>query len=171
MLRNAYRVLKGVPGAGDTLTADEKRAAVKKLFGLYNEHGLTSVADRNAGRGRPRPVPRAARGGRTDGPRQRRPQLRPGRQPAKTSAERLDDLPGKDRRGGPTGAGDEWVRVGPIKLFLDGGMLNGTAYMRQPWPKGPTYQITEDDYRGLLFIQPEQLQAGRRGGGQAASGR
>ena len=37
-------------------------------------------------------------------------------------------------------------------------MLNGTAYMRQPWPKGETYQITEDDYRGLLFIPPEQLQ-------------
>ena len=36
-------------------------------------------------------------------------------------------------------------------------MLNGTAYMRQPWPKGPTYQITEDDYRGLLFVKPEQL--------------
>jgi predicted amidohydrolase YtcJ len=29
--------------------------------------------------------------------------------------------------------------------------------MRQPWPKGDTYQITEDNYRGLLFIQPEQL--------------
>ena len=38
-------------------------------------------------------------------------------------------------------------------------MLNGTAYMRQPWPKGPTYQITEDNYRGLLLIPPEQLRA------------
>jgi len=59
--------------------------------------------------------------------------------------------------GGPTGVGDEWVHVGPIKLFLDGGMLNGSAYMREPWPKGPTYQINEDGYRGLSFIQPEQL--------------
>ncbi len=41
-------------------------------------------------------------------------------------ARRFDDLPGKDGLGGPTGVGDEWVRVGPIKLFLDGGMLNGT---------------------------------------------
>ena len=73
-------------------------------------------------------------------------------------AGRLDDLPGKDKRGGPTGAGDEWLRIGPLKLFLDGGMLNGSAYMRQPWPKGETYQIVEDDYRGLLFIKPEQLQ-------------
>ena len=72
-------------------------------------------------------------------------------------AKRFDGMPGTDRRGGPTGAGDEWVRVGPIKLFLDGGMTNGTAYMRQPWPPGPTYQITEKDYRGLLFIEPAQL--------------
>jgi predicted amidohydrolase YtcJ len=40
---------------------------------------------------------------------------------------------------------------------MDGGMLNGSAYMRQPWPKGETYQIVEDDYRGLLFLQPDQL--------------
>src|SRR6185503_14398076 len=30
-------------------------------------------------------------------------------------------------------------------------------YMREPWPKGPAYQVVEDDYRGLLFIQPDQL--------------
>ena len=58
---------------------------------------------------------------------------------------------------GPTGVGDDWVRIGPIKMYMDGGMLNGTAYMRQPWPKGETYQITEDGDRGLLFIPQEQL--------------
>jgi predicted amidohydrolase YtcJ len=36
-------------------------------------------------------------------------------------------------------------------------MLNGTAYMRQPWPPGDTYQIVEKDYRGLLFVKPEQV--------------
>ena len=29
--------------------------------------------------------------------------------------------------------------------------------MRKPWPRGETYQITQDDYRGLLFVKPEQL--------------
>src|SRR5262249_36101521 len=77
--------------------------------------------------------------------------------PREEIVRRLEELPGKDKRGGPTGAGDEWVRIGPIKLFLDGGMLNGTAYRRQPWPPGDTYQIVEKDYRGLLFIPPEQL--------------
>src|SRR5205814_562921 len=72
-------------------------------------------------------------------------------------AKRLDEMPGKDGRFGPTGVGDDWIRVGPIKLFLDGGMLNGSAYMREPWPKGPAYQVVDDDYHGLLFIQPDQL--------------
>ncbi len=155
MLRDAYGVLKGVPGGGEG-TAEKRRAAVLKLFGLYNEHGITSIADRNAGRGSLDlylafqksgeltlriNVARSfgAGGGRED------------------IGKRLDDLAGKDGRGGPTGAGDEWVRIGPIKLFLDGGMLNGSAYMRKPWPRGETYQITQDDYRGLLFIKPEQL--------------
>src|SRR5688572_26192659 len=48
MIRNAYGVLKGVPGDGKT--TKDRREAVKKLFKLYNEHGITSVADRNASR-------------------------------------------------------------------------------------------------------------------------
>jgi predicted amidohydrolase YtcJ len=79
-------------------------------------------------------------------------------------AKRLENLAGKDGRDGATftasrkgGPEEDWVRIGPLKMFLDGGMLNGTAYMRQPWPPGPTYQITETDYRGLLFIPPAQL--------------
>jgi predicted amidohydrolase YtcJ len=156
MLRNAYGVLKGVPGAGGELSPEQRRESVKKLLRLYSEHGLTSVADRNAGRsdldlyrslhekGELTVRVNVARSFSAGGTRDE-------------IAKRFDDLPGKDGKGGPTGTGDEWVRVGPIKLFLDGGMLNGSAYMRQPWPKGPAHQITRDDYRGLLFIKPEQL--------------
>ena len=130
---------------------------MRKLFSLYNEHGITSVADRNGSRGdldlylslqKTNELTvrvNVARGFDTGGTRE-------------DIAKRLDELPGKDGRGGPTGVGDEWVRIGPIKMFTDGGMLNGTAYMRKPWPKGETYQITEDDYRGLLFVKTEQLQ-------------
>ena len=156
MLRNAYGVLKGVPGGGDDVTAEQKRDAVKKLFRLYNEHGITSIADRNGSRGdldlylgfqKANELTvrvNVARGFSASGSRDE-------------IARRFEELPGKDGRGGPTGTGDEWVRIGPIKMFLDGGMLNGSAYMRKPWPKGDTYQVTQDDYRGLLFIQPEQL--------------
>jgi predicted amidohydrolase YtcJ len=157
MLRNAYGVLKGVPGGGDSVTAAQKRAAVIKLFGLYNRHGITSIADRNAGRSdldlylslhKENELTLRVNVARSFGAGGSREDV----------GKRLDALAGADGRGGPTGAGDEWVRVGPIKLFLDGGMLNGSAYMRKPWPRGDTYQITQDDYRGLLFIKPDQLQ-------------
>jgi predicted amidohydrolase YtcJ len=167
MLRNAYGVLKGVPGEERPASRDERRRAVQGLFALYNAQGLTSIADRNAGRDALDLYlelrdsheltlrVNVARSFNPYGPREE-------------VVRHLEELPGKDKRGGPTGTGDEWVRIGPIKLFLDGGMLNGTAYMRQPWPKGDTYQIVEDNYRGLLFIPPEQLQlvveeAARRG--------
>ena len=151
MLRNAYGVLKGVPGSADDVSPAKRREAVKKLFALYNEHGLTSVADRNAGKGdhdlyrsllKDNELTIRVNVARSFSPSGSREDI----------GKRFDDL------GGPTGTGDDWVRVGPIKLFLDGGMLNGSAYMRQPWPRGETYQIAQDDYRGLLFIKPEQLQ-------------
>jgi predicted amidohydrolase YtcJ len=157
MLRNAYGVLKGVPGEADDAKPADRRAAVKKLFALYNERGLTSVADRNASRGDLDLYRELHKDGeltvrmnvaRSFSPYGTREQI----------AKHFDDLPGDDKLGGPTGVGDDWVRVGPIKIFLDGGMLNGTAYMREPWPIGPTYQVTEDDYRGLLFIKQDQLQ-------------
>jgi len=156
MIRNAYGVLKGVPNAGAEAKPSDRRAAVKKLFALYNERGLTSVADRNGSRADLDLYRNLHKAGeltvRVNVARSFNP---PGTR--EQVAKRFDDLPGDDKQGGPTGVGDDWVRVGPIKLFLDGGMLNGTAFMRQPWPKGPTYQVTQDDYRGLLFIPQEQL--------------
>ena len=157
LLRNAYGVLKGVPGESESLTAEERLAAVRKLFAKYNAEGLTSVSDRNAGRSdldvylalkKADQLTLRVNVARSFGPGGSREEV----------GKRLDDLNGKDGRGGPTGAGDEWIRVGPIKMFLDGGMLNGTAFMREPWPRGDTYQVTRDDYRGLLFVKPDQLQ-------------
>jgi predicted amidohydrolase YtcJ len=156
MLRSAYGVLKGVPQENEKATDAEKRAAVKKLFALYNARGLTSIADRNAGRGdldlyltlRDKDeLTLRINVARSFNPHGSQEEV----------ARRFEELPGKDGKGGPTGVGDDWVRIGPIKIFMDGGMLNGTAYMRQPWPKGDTYQITEDRYRGLLLIPQEQL--------------
>ena len=44
-----------------------------------------------------------------------------------------------------------------IKIFLDGGMLTGSAYMREPWGVSKIYSIVDPEYRGLLFIEPERL--------------
>ena len=52
---------------------------------------------------------------------------------------------------------DPMLRLIGIKTFLDGGMLTGSAYMRQPWGTSTIYSITDPSYRGTLFIPRERL--------------
>jgi len=158
MLRGspAVKLLKRPPSLDADNPLEGKIEGVQKLLALYNQYGITSVADRDTSReGLDYFLAIQKQGKLTT-----RITISPDFDPSGSREEiarRLDAMPGKDGRFGPTGVGDDWIRVGPIKLFLDGGMLNGSAYMREPWPKGPAYQVVEDDYRGLLFIQPEQL--------------
>jgi predicted amidohydrolase YtcJ len=171
MMRNAYSVLKNLPGDayGDDGTPDAQR--VKTLFRRYNERGITSIGDRGASvaalslyrslrdRGELTVRVNATR------------ILGPPLGDRSAIVSKLNELAAYQASGepnGPTGVGDHWVRIGPVKVFIDGGMLNGTAYMREPWGVGETYQVTEPSYRGLLFIKPEVLatiaeEAARRG--------
>ncbi|MFI5458688.1 MAG: amidohydrolase [Isosphaerales bacterium] len=55
------------------------------------------------------------------------------------------------RRGGPR------LRIVGIKTYLDGGMLTGSAYMREPWGVSRIYAIDDPSYRGVLFIPRERL--------------
>jgi hypothetical protein len=52
--------------------------------------------------------------------------------------------------GKKTGDGDEYLSVGPIKIFVDGGFTGPAAYTKEPY-KGET------DYRGTLSISLEEL--------------
>ena len=45
-----------------------------------------------------------------------------------------------------------WLRG--IKFFMDGGMLTGSAFMREPWGVSEIYSITDPNYRGLRFVPP-----------------
>ena len=74
-----------------------------------------------------------------------------------------------------TGDGDDWVKIGPLKLGVDGGILYATAHMREPY--GPQsfslYGISDPAYRGDLRISREQLKnlirTGHRLGWQMSS--
>ena len=55
----------------------------------------------------------------------------------------------------PLRSGSSQLRIIGIKMFLDGGMLTGSAYMRDPWGLSTIYSITDPHYRGLLFIPRE----------------
>jgi hypothetical protein len=166
LLRGAGNLLKGseaVPAKPSVSARD----AVRKLLALYNEEGITSVADRDASAEDLDLFLDLEKSGELTC----RINVARSFDPSGTREEvirKLEALAGPHGRGGPTGVGTEWVRIGPIKLYTDGGMLLGTAYMREAWPKGPTYQVTEDGYRGRLNLQPAQLEtvveeAARRG--------
>jgi predicted amidohydrolase YtcJ len=52
---------------------------------------------------------------------------------------------------------DEWLRLIGIKTYLDGGMLTGSAFMREPWGVSSIYSIIDPNYRGVRFIPKERL--------------
>ena len=59
-----------------------------------------------------------------------------------------------------TGFGDDYVRIGALKLLLDGGILIGTAYLRAPYgPHTEVYGFDDPDYRGVLRIPRERILA------------
>jgi len=54
---------------------------------------------------------------------------------------------------------DDQLRIIGIKTYLDGGMLTGSAYLRQPWGVSKIYSITDPEYRGLLYVPKGRLQS------------
>ncbi len=73
-----------------------------------------------------------------------------------TSLERLTTVLG--HAGVATGLGDDWLRVGGVKLFADGVPSHGTAWLHQPYPGGGYGHLVtsgaDDDerYRELLDL-------------------
>ena len=52
---------------------------------------------------------------------------------------------------------DPWLKLIGTKIWLDGGMLTGSAYMLQPWGKNENYGIRDETYRGVLNVPPDRL--------------
>ncbi len=66
----------------------------------------------------------------------------------KTNAELKEHL---ENTGYCTGSGNEWILMGPYKIILDGGILTGTAFLREPWGEkaGEIFGIEDKEYRGM----------------------
>ena len=54
------------------------------------------------------------------------------------------------------GSGDDWLKVGPLKIVADGGILIGTSFMREPYGlrARQLYAVDDPRYRGLLSLTP-----------------
>ncbi|MEX0772644.1 MAG: amidohydrolase [Balneolales bacterium] len=57
------------------------------------------------------------------------------------------------------GDGDDRVRVGPLKVRMDGGILYGTAHMREPYGEQAIsfYGFDDPEHRGGAFFSEEEL--------------
>ncbi|MEN8226997.1 MAG: amidohydrolase [Bacteroidota bacterium] len=55
--------------------------------------------------------------------------------------------------------GDEWVKISQLKSSIDGGILTGTAFLRQPWglKAKEIYGIDDPEYRGIVKVRKDEI--------------
>ena len=152
LLRNASVLLK-LPPAERPPTLAQERAALRHLYQLYNEQGITSIGEAATS-------PAAIDLFRDmSSSNELTVRINCGRyfQPSADADESIDRLDamtnavGNKLPYGPTGVGDDWVRIGPLQTTLDGNAGMGTAYLRTPYGIGPTFMNSELAYRGIMM--------------------
>lgn len=137
---------------GRSIPEEKHLASLETLLRRYTEIGITSIGERNSS---------------VDGFRLFEKLKAAGRLPVRVnvtiglSTDGTVEGTEKSIRAIPfkTGHGDDWVRVGPLKVGVDGGALYGTAFMREPYgPKAfSLYGISDPAYRGDLRISADKL--------------
>jgi predicted amidohydrolase YtcJ len=132
--------------------ADHARR-IRELFRDYNQIGITAVADRGA---TPESIARyetlRERGELTV--RMAMSQTFPIVGSMESILGAIDQIAAS-----PLRREDPWLRLIGTKVWLDGGMLTGSAYMLKPWGRSEKYGIRDDDYRGVLNIPSDRLLA------------
>jgi predicted amidohydrolase YtcJ len=150
ILRNLTRYVKVTSSGHKPAEQDQDRRLVE-LFRDYNSVGITAVIDRNADTSAVDRYRRLHEAGALT--------VRLGISHGVDNLGPLDEILAEIRRvaAHPLRNGGPRLRIVGIKAFLDGGMLTGSAYMREPWGVSKTYAIDDPDYRGVLFIPRERL--------------
>ncbi len=150
ILRNLTRYVKVASAERKPTEQDQDRRLVE-LFRDYNSVGITAVIDRNADASAIDRYGRLHEAGALT--------LRLGISHAVDNLGLLDDILEAIRKVAvhPLRKGGPRLRIVGIKAFLDGGMLTGSAYMREPWGVSKTYAIDDPGYRGVLFIPRDRL--------------
>ena len=170
LLRNASSVLK-LP-AVHAPTRRQERDALQQLYAKYNEQGITSITEANAGPQQIDLFRDLSRSNQLTVRITAERLFQPGTD-ADDSIDQLDGLtngPTAQQPYGPTGAGDSWVRIGPLKTIIDGNLNTGTAYLRTPYGVGPLFDIAELAHCGEAETGWLCAAAGFCGSGQTAAG-
>jgi predicted amidohydrolase YtcJ len=154
ILKNAQRLLKGVPSMTAGFTETDRLNALEGQLKKYVEAGLTSVNDRAVN-------PESAalyRKLKAEGRLPIRVAMTWRPDASRPTEELQDAIRRSEWR---SNQGDEWLKFSAFKLTLDGGMTIGTAYQRYPYGSfgKQLYGKTNPDDRGQLFIDPQKLTA------------
>jgi len=148
--RSAFSLLKEKPRA--KLTHEERLDALEAMLRRYNQVGLTGITEGYVAQ----EDLKIFQDLRTDDRLPIRVNANPG---APRFESREQFLAALKERGIRSRFGDEWLRIGALKFFVDGGILTGTAYLREPWglKAKEIYGITDPDYRGIPNIPQASL--------------
>ncbi len=152
ILRSASRYLKS-KAKSRSATEEERDARLGQLIADYNSVGITGILDRAASAGTIAQYVRLHSANALN--------VRVAISHGVPNSGRAEELAEKIRQvaAHPLHKGDDRLRIIGIKTFLDGGMLTGSAYMREPWGVSKIYSIDDPRYRGILYIEPELLTA------------
>jgi len=134
-------------------TANDTRERMKALFADYNSVGITGICERSASASMIDRYKELDREGNLT--------VRVALSYHFDEKRPLDALTAGFRKlaADPLCKGEGLLRIIGVKVFLDGGMLTGSAYMRKPWGVSKIYAITDPAWRGSLFIPQEKLVA------------
>ena len=150
ILRSCTRIIKS-ESTGKSASQEDRLQRLKALFRDYNSVGITAISDRNAGSADIDRYRLLHSGGQLS--------VRMAISHGVGTDGDVDDIQAAIHKVAehPLVKGDDMLRIVGIKTFLDGGMLTGSAYMREPWGVSEIYSIQDPKYRGLLYIPREKL--------------
>ncbi|MCU0227404.1 MAG: amidohydrolase [Bryobacterales bacterium] len=151
ILRQCARFIRMVSSEREATDAD-RIARLKLLFEDYNSVGITGVGEGNTDRLQLDLL----RSMKDDG----ELNVRVFSYLAVSGLDPIEDIEQTFREAAqdPLHRKDNMLWLRGIKVFLDGGMLTGSAYMRSPWGVSPIYSITDPAYRGMRYIEPAKLE-------------
>ena len=150
ILRNCARYIRS-GSSGSSPSSADRLARLRELLADYNAVGITSIVDANTSQGDVELY---------------RTLLEQNALTTRTfmaygvdAQEPLDKIEAtiREAASNPLHQRSDMLWLRGVKAFMDGGMLTGSAYMRQPWGVSKIYAIDDPAYRGVRFIEPEKL--------------
>lgn len=153
ILRQQGSVLKTTPNStARKISQEERDARLMELLQDYNRWGITGAIDRSCSDSGQAQYERLLLAGNLTV----RMRLSRGLSPN-------GDLAGIEKRLDAFANDSYFTKPDPrlaiigVKVFLDGGMLTGSAFFTEPWGISRIYGIDDPAYRGMRYIDDERL--------------